>query len=231
MNKYKKLLIIFMVFVIVLVPCVAYAEETTTTNNSSFVTYTDGKSYEGLPSFPTYRSKSTSQGTLYTVFTDYVLFSNKDRSMYYLACFDNYEGNLYIDGNAICGNGKYRWYLSDLTTVIDTFSGSDCSVYYCGSGASSWTFENNSAGYVCNYFLTDEEIISSTCNIYDDSSCTTVFTRPTVGPLVLGVSSEKIVKMMMTETVGLLPLVIGLVVLVTAFWKGYRMLRVVLQGA
>ena len=217
MKKYIALLIAF----VTVFSCTVVANA----EDSSMVTYTDGKSYEGLPSFPTYRSKSTSQGTAYTVFTDYVLFSNKDRSMYYLACFDNYEGNLYVEGRAIRGNGKYRWFSSDLTTVTDTFDGSDCSVYYCGTGASSWTFEINSAGYVCNYFLTDEEVISSTCNIYDNSSCTTVFTRPTVGPSVLGVSSEKMTQILMKEMVGLLPSVIGLVILVVAFWKAWNLLR------
>ena len=216
----KKYIALFIAFVTVFsCSVVANAEE------SSMVTYTDGKSYDGLPSFPTYRSKSTSQGTVYTVFTDYVLFSNKDRSMFYLACFDNYEGNLYIEGNAIRGNGKYRWFHSNLTTLISTFNGSDCSVYYCGVGASSWTFENNSAGYVCNFFLTDEVILSSTCDIYDDSSCSTVFTRPTVGPSVLGVSSEKMTQILMKEMVGLVPSVIGFVVLVVAFWKGWNLLR------
>ena len=202
MKKYIALLIAF----VTVFSCTVVVNA----EDSSFVTYTDGKSYEGLPDFPTYCSTSTSQGTAYYVFTDYVLFSNKDRSMYYLACFDNYEGNLYIEGKAIRGNGKYRWFKSDLTTVTNTFSGSACAVYYCGVGASSWTFENKSAGYVCNYFLTDEEIISSTCNIYDDSSCTTVFTRPTVGPSVLGVSSEKMTQIVMKEMVGLVPSVIGL---------------------
>lgn len=232
MNKYKKILIVFMVCVLVLVPCVAYAEETTTTNESSLVTYTDGKSYEGLPDFPTYTTYTkTNGGVSYSLYNLFVLYYDDVECLYYLLCSNANVGTVYLNDDKKFSSSVTVNTYNDVACT-DLFNSTNYpyfNIYCCGEGATVWTLKSMHGTGLVSVAYTDK-LIQASDNIYTDSSLTTVFTVPAVGPSMLGMSSATIVKMMMKQVVGLVPLVIGLVVLVTAFWKGYQTLRVVLKA-
>lgn len=219
MKKYIALLLVF----VMILSCsvVASAEE------SSFITYTDGKSYEGLPEFPTYTTyNKTNGGLAYSLYNVYILYWNDVESLYYLVCTNAVEDTIYLnDNNKLCSTVKVSAY-NDVACT-DLFNSSNLpifDIYRCGQGATVWTFKSSHSSGAVSVALTDE-LIQSSDDIYTDKTLTSVFIQPAGGRLVSGMSSSTIVKMMTAEMVGLLPSAIGLVILVTAFWMGWRLLR------
>ena len=218
----KKLIAILLICTMVL-SCgiVASAEE------SSFVTYSDGYSYEGLPEFPEYsKVYYNNLGNRYTKYTEYILYYSSSESKYYLICMSGEGGSIYLDSNnKLCYSGVYYRYTNESLSNYDaTYNGSVYVEYTCPDGGTSWS---KGGSYNSNGTLSvahRDKLVQSSANIYKDSSLATVFTKPTAGPLMLGMSSATIVEMMMMEVVGLVPSVIGLIILLTAFWMAYRLL-------
>lgn len=218
-KRHKKLFVFACVTVYIALSLVV---NTYAANDSSLLEISDGKSYDGLPAFPTSSVIKTSQGTYYEKYFDYILYQNTSSGIYYLLCSTMENGQIYINNGDYSGNGVYKWYNSDLKSYDETFNGSSFTIYSCGSSATTWTKYSSSS---CPSVKYADTLLQSSCNIYSDSSCNSVFTQSAAVPLILGISSSTITKTMMNQIVGLVPLVIGLVICCLAFWKGFRMLR------
>ena len=221
-KRHKKLFVFACVTVYIALSLVV---NTYAADDSSLVTVPDGKSYDGLPDFPIYVSRPSG----YVKFHDYILYLDSSSNLYYLICSSSVGGKIYIDSsNQLTSNGTYMYYDSNLSTVLSSFKGGNFNVYYCGLNATNWTYVKSTS---CPPVAYADTLLQSSCDIYSDSSCTSVFTRSAVDKLILGMSSSTITKTMMKQIVGLVPLVIGLVICCLAFWKGFRMLRQVLLTA
>lgn len=197
---------------------------------SELVTESDGKSYEGLPEFPTSRQVKTNTGTVYFKYFDYIVYQDSSTSQYCLVCVCNDKGDLYISpDNCFASTGSYNWYREDLSTVKYTFEGDSLDVYTCGEGAAAWTFSNSYASSLG--VRVADTLLQSSCNIYTDSSCATVFTRSAVVPLILGTSSSTILEILKGQIAGLVPLVIGFLICLMGFLKAWTFLKSHLSGA
>ena len=197
---------------------------------SELVTESDGKSYDGLPEFPTSRQIDTNKGIMWYKYFDYIVYQDTTTLQYYLVCVCNDNGDLYIGpNNRFASTGSYNWYGEDLSTVKYTLKGDALDVYTCGEGATVWTFY---AGYtsMCDVRVADT-LLQSSCDIYTDSSCTSVFTKSAVVPSILGTSSSTILEILKNQIAGLVPLVIGFLICLMGFLKAWTFLKSHLSGA
>lgn len=219
----KKIIVLILSLVLVLsMAVVAFADDT----GSSLVTTSDGKSYEGLPDFPTFVDMFVGE-TWGEFITDYVLAYNSETQVYYLYGISEHE-YVYLYGSRLSAYGESNIYMSptDLTIYQEGVS-STVFRYSCPVGGTEWTYESQ----IGDFLTLVDTIIQSSVTIYTDSSCTEVFTQSTTEPLISGLSSTTVVKMMTTEVVGLVPLVIGLAISALALRKGLIMLSQVLARA
>lgn len=238
MLKNKKIWALVLVVCLLFIPCVASAEE------SSFVTYTDGNSYEGLPPFPTVYEDVTywnngSKEVNYWKLDKYILYYREDELKYYLVCpvtsgsvylQDGKADNDYYKGLRLKGSGNRVHYEDEACTVVkDDAYAETFQIYTCGVGGSVWTCYIDSRNYV---EIDDGELVQSSCNIYEDDTLTSVFIQPAVEvSLCKNLSAQKIVELTTQTMVGLVPSVIGLLILVTGFWMAYRLLAKALRTA
>lgn len=228
-EKVKKLIAILLICSFVL-SCgiVASAEE------SAFVTYSDGKSYDGLPDFPTYLAHDMG-GYVYSKVTAYYLYWSESAGTYYLICTNSKDGKVYKNVNSginyFCGVGSVNLYFDTaLTNFNREYPLCTFTIYRCGVGGTSWSCLGSTGNDITKIAYTDT-LLQASEPIYNNSSFDSVFTQPTKGPLISGVSSAMITGTVMKEVVGLVPSVIGLIILLTAFWMAWRLLRQVLQTA
>lgn len=225
LNTLKKHKILFVVTLVACLLCAGLNVFAAEGDSSSFVTTSDGKSYPGLPAFPTSNFHDGSQDDWYTKNKNYILFCDSETSVYYLLCTPS--DTVYLNGTNILSSGVFcSYYNSACTSVMyDKNSGSQFTMYKL-DGA-SWVFKSHYSSTLTLDSCGDL-IVQSSCNIYSDSSCTEVFTQSATESLIVGLSSTKIVESLKMEMVGLVPLVIGFLTLVWGLLKAWKMLRQVL---
>ena len=241
--KRSGIVVMLVMILVVSLSVLVYAEDS---SSSGLVTQSDGKSYDGLPAFPTQTTDANGNNTgWHAKFYDYVLFFNSDTGTYYLCCVPNVDveyAYLYGDGQYLFDNyieGSYYYksnWTGDVTSYIEN-TGVYFTVYYASLNDVSWNtygvhdVQFNSADGLKIGFCYPDTLIQSTFDIYTDDTLTSVFTKSATDPLIAGLSSTTLAQLTMAEIRGLVPLVIGFLTLAVALWKGWTMLRRVSAGA
>lgn len=210
----------------IILACMTFMSCIVVASASDVVVYDDGRSYNGLPEFPTSTQTNYVNSTKYYVkLTEYVLYFSSSENKYYLLCFNGENGSIYLNDKKFKHSGKfYKYTDSAMTSYSSATNGSYIFIYTCNLNDTSWTFKERGSEV---YYGIDykDTLLQTSASIYTDSALNKVFTEPTMAQLMWGMSSANLNKTMMMEMVGLVPSAIGLVVLVTAFWMGWRLLR------
>lgn len=210
---------------------VSFSVNTFASDDTSLVEYTNSDSYKGCPAYPytdvvpyvDWYCKSLGHILLYSESTDtfkiiYIL-GNDGAFPFVVKSGDNY---------VLRASGTNKWYNDSSCTVVhDTVAKVSYMVFESSSNG-SWKdvgggFLSPDSQWDC-YNLSGN-IVQSSLNVYADKNKTSVFIRPERVPSMLGLTPAQMTAGMMTEILYLIPLVIGLVIFLMAFWKAYRMLR------
>lgn len=223
----KKVLSLFFIFVFVLTSTLSVF--------ASDIVSNPGYSYEGLPDYPI-GGPVPGSNAKYIKFNHYTLLNNGDD--YMLIGYPGEERayvRRYSDGDTLlyyanCKDGREVTYYSDsnLTNVLTTSVLTAYSVFKLENGA--WVYYSAQSSH-SNESIIGYDIISSSTDIYNGAEGTKVFFQSATDALIAGMSSTNLKEITMMEMVGLIPLVIGLLVALIAFYKGWAFLRRTLKTA
>ena len=221
-KKHKILVAFVVVSVVLCVSIKSYAAE-----DSLLVTNSDGRSYNGLPAFPATYKSSTNQYDFWCKFNDYILYQDSSTLDYYLVCSAVEDGKLYNNKGTLSGTGYHCQYKSDLTTVLERYDFPSFDVFKCSPNGTSWVHIKSTTIPSMNYADT---LVQSSCDIYSDSTLTSVFTKSATDLLISEMSSTDLVKILKSQVVSLIPSLIFFLILLVGFWKAWGMLRRTLQA-
>lgn len=204
----KKIVPLFLVLVLVLVPFAVYASEVTR--------LPEPPQDEESPNVFIYKSTSD--------FYRCVLFSNDTRLEF--EPFDNDGDGVYDSGRIFFENYK-RYTLVDGNWVFEKAAEEGQKQYIL------WKFSDLGVSSIDDAFKKlSTYLVYSDLSVFDTNSGIYFFYETSRNmSLSSGLSTQSITNLILTQIASLIPSLISLLVLVVGFYKAYRLLRQVLVGA